>query len=257
MEEVILEAQLREELGRAKVKDLREKGFIPAVVYAEGEVSRAIKISRSEVFRLLREHRLESTVINLKVNPVRKTSSDGTKLSNGVKEDKKQKARACLIKEVQYDPVFGDIVHIDFNEISLTKVIRVNVPVVAKGEPIGVKQEGGSLEHILWEVEVECLPTEIPKEIAVDVSNLKIGEAIHVRDISFALNVKVLTDPGAVVLSVSAPIKEEVPVAPIEGEAAMQEPEVIKEKKEMPAEGAEEEKAEGKGEVKKEAKEKK
>lgn len=225
MEEIFLDVELREEIGKAKVKALREKGFIPAVIYAESKDSQAIKIPHKQLLQLLHQHRLESVVINLKI-----------------KDDKKHKAsRACLIKEVQNDPVKGDIIHVDFNEISLTKAIKVDVPVVAKGEPAGVKQEGGSLEHILWEVEVECLPTDIPKEIAVDVSPLKIGDAIHIKDIKFPSNVKVLNDPEAIVLSVAAPIKEEVAAAVAAEGEEIQEPEVIKEKKEAPSEGQEEE----------------
>jgi len=226
MEEIILEIQPRDELGKNKVKDLRGKGFIPAVVYAEGKKSQAIKVSHRQLWQLIHQHRLESMVINLKIQ-----------------DDKKQKGRPCLIKEIQYDPVKGDIIHVDFNEISLTKVIKVNVPVVAKAEPIGVKQEGGSLEHILWEIEVECLPTDIPKGIEVDVSQLKIGDAIHIKDITFPSNIKVLNALEAIVFSVTAPIKEEVVVPAVEGEEK-QEPEVIKEKKETPAEGVEEEKTE-------------
>ena len=222
MEEIFLDVELREELGKAKVKDLREKGFMPAVVYAAGKAPQSIKVLRSDFLHLLHQYRLESTVINLKI-----------------KDNKKEKARTCLVKEIQYDPVGGDVVHIDFNEISLTKSIKVNVPVVTKGEPIGVKQEGGSLEHILWEIEIECLPTDIPKEIEVDVSQLKMGEAIHIKDINFPPKVKVLNSPEAIVVSVAAPIKEEVVAPPVEGEVA-QEPEVIKEKKEIPTEGAEE-----------------
>jgi len=223
MEEIFLDVELRKETGRSKAKDLRRSGFIPAVIYKEGKESFAIKASHKEFFTLLHHHRLENAVINLRV-----------------KDDKKQKARSCLVKEIQYDPVHGDVVHVDFNEISLTKVIKVNVPVVAKGESVGVKQDGGSLEHILWEVEVECLPTEIPQNIEVDVSNLKIGDAIHIKDMVFPANVKVLNAPEAVVLSVAAPIKEEVPVEVVEGEEA-KEPEVIKEKKETAEEAAEEE----------------
>ena len=223
MEEIILEVQPREEIGKSKVKGLREEGFIPAVIYAEGKKSQPIKVSHRQLWQLIHQHRLESIVINLKMS-----------------EDKKQKGRSCLIKEIQYDPVKGDIVHVDFNEISLTKVIKVNVPVVAKGEPMGVKQEGGSLEHTLWEIEVECLPTDIPKDIEVDVSQLKIGDSIHIKDITFPSNVKVLNSPEAIVFSVSAPIKEEEVALPaVEGEEK-QEPEVIKEKKEVPAEGEEE-----------------
>ncbi len=224
MEEILLEVEPREELGKNKVSHLRQVGFIPAVIYGEGKDSHAIKVSHKQLLGLIHQHRLENMVINVKI-----------------KDDKKHKARSCLIKEIQYDPVKGDIIHVDFNQISLTKVIKVNVPVVAKGEPIGVKQEGGSLEHILWEIEVECLPTDIPKEIKVDVSQLKIGDAIHIKEIILPPNVKVLNDAEATVLSVAAPVKEEIPVAPVEGEEKL-EPEVIKEKKEVPAEEEQEEK---------------
>ena len=234
MEELFLDAEIREEVGRGKVKALKDKGFIPAVVYAEGKPALALKLSHRQLVQLVHHHRIEGVVINL-----------------NIKDDKKQKARPCLIKEIQHDPVHGEILHVDFNQISLTKAIKVNIPVTAKGEPIGVKQEGGSLEHILWEIEVECLPTSIPKEIEIDVTQLKMGESIHVKDIVLPPGVKVLNDPGAIVLSVAAPMKEEAPAEAVEGEAA-QEPEVIKEKKEVTAEGAEESKEENK-----EAKEKK
>jgi large subunit ribosomal protein L25 len=223
MEEIFLDAEIREGIGRSKVKDVREAGFIPAVVYSEGKLTKVLKVSHRQLVRLVHQHRLENAVINLKI-----------------KEDGKEKSRSCLIKEIQYHPVSEEILHVDFNEISLTKVIKINVPVVAKGDPIGVKQEGGSLEHILWEIEVECLPTDIPKEIEVDVSNLKIGDSIHIKDITFPPKIKVLHEPETVLLSVAAPIKEEVAAEPLEGEEK-KEPEVIKEKKEAPAEeGAEE-----------------
>jgi len=224
MEEIFLEVENREELGRSKVKDLREKGFIAAVVYSKEKKSQAVKIPSRQLLQLMHQHRLENIVLNLKI-----------------KGDNKHKAQPCLIKEIQYDPVKGNIIHVDFNEISLTKAIKVNVPVVSKGEPVGVKQEGGSLERILWEVEIECLPTDIPKEIAVDVSQLKIGDDIHIKDITFPSNIKVLTDIEAIVFYVAAPIKEEVAAAPVEGEV-QQEPEVIKEKQEVATEEKEEEK---------------
>ncbi len=224
MEEIFLDVEIRKEIGSGKAKDLRDAGFIPAVIYGQERQAQAVKVGHKQLLQLLHQRGLENVVINLKI-----------------KDDKKAKGRPCLIKEVQHDPVKGDIIHVDFNEISLTEVIKVNVPVVAKGEPAGVKQEGGSLEHILWEIEVECLPTDIPKGIEVDVSVLKIGDSIHIKDINFPANIKVLTSPEAIVLSVTAPIKEEV-AAPeaVEGEEK-QEPEVIKEKKEVPAEQGEQE----------------
>jgi large subunit ribosomal protein L25 len=231
MEELLLEAQLREEIGKNKSKALRHQGLIPAVVYSSGKESLAIKISRGELLKLIHQHQIENAIITLKV-----------------KDDKKSAGRPCMIKEMQHDPVKGDILHIDLNEISLTKVLKVNVPVVTKGEAPGIKADGGSLEHILWEIEIECLPVDIPKNIEIDISNLKIGDAIHIKDITFSPKLKVLNDAEAIVLSVAEPMKEEV--APVEGEAPA-ELEVIKEKKAEPEEGKE---PEGK---EKEAKEKK
>ena len=216
MEEIFLEAELRDGSGRAKAKDLRDNGYLPAVVYFRGKSALSIKISRSTLLKLVHQHRFESTIINLKI-----------------KNDKKTQGRPCLVKEIQYDPVGEDIIHLDFNEISLTESIKVNVPVETKGEAVGVKQEGGSLEHLLWEVEVECLPTNIPKNIEVDISSLKMGEAIYIKDIVFPQGVKPLNDPAAIILHVVAPMKEEVPAEVVEGEVK-QEPEVIKEKKEIP-----------------------
>jgi large subunit ribosomal protein L25 len=165
MEELFLDAEQRNETGRGKVKDLRDAGFVPAVVYSDGKEATPIKLSHRQLVQLVHHHhRIESAIINLKI-----------------KDDKK--SRPCLVKEIQYDPVHGEIVHVDFNEISLTKAIKVNVPVVTKGESVGVKQEGGSLEHILWELEVECLPTAIPKEIEVDITALKLKDSVHVKDI--------------------------------------------------------------------------
>ncbi|MEW6076172.1 MAG: 50S ribosomal protein L25 [Candidatus Omnitrophota bacterium] len=227
MEEIFLDVEVRQENGRIKSNSLRKEGFIPAVVYKEGKESLPIKVSRHDFIRLSHEHHLESVIVNLRIS-----------------DDKKKKPHPCLVKEIQYEPVHGDILHVDFNEISLTKLIKVNVGVAAKGEPVGVKQEGGSLEHILWELEVECLPSDIPKEFTVDVSQLKIGDDVHVRDIVLPSGVKVLNDPDAVVLSVASPMKEEV-VEAVEGEEKA-EPEVIKEKKEVPAEGEEEPQADKK-----------
>lgn len=220
MEEIFLEAELREEKGSSKARELRNNGYLPSVVYFHGQDALSIKLTKSTLLKLVHQHRLESIIINLKI-----------------KDDKKAKGRPCLVKEIQYDPVSEEIIHVDFNEISLTEAIKVNVSIEAKGEAIGVKQEGGSLEHILWEIEVECLPTNIPQNIEIDVSALKMGEAIYVKDIVFPPGVKPLNDPAAIVLHVAAPMKEEVPVETLEAEDK-QEPEVIKEKKEAPAEGA-------------------
>jgi large subunit ribosomal protein L25 len=231
MEEIILEAQVRTEIGKGKLKVMRGQGFIPAIVYADGKPATSIKLSRHDFLFLIHHHHLENAIISLKI-----------------KDDAKKPVRSCMIKEMQNDPVKGDIVHLDLNEISLTKALKVNVPVVTTGESLGVKQDGGAIEHIMWEIEIECLPTAIPKNIEVDISVLKIGDSVHVKDIKFPANLKVLSDADAVVLSIASPMKEEV--APVEGEEKL-EPEVIKEKK--PEAGEE---AAGEEKEKKEKKEK-
>lgn len=212
MEEIILEAQVRDEIGKGKLKVIRAGGFIPAVVYSQGQPAISIKLSRHDFLYLVHHQHLENAIISLKI-----------------KDDKKKPVRSCMIKEMQNDPVKGDIVHLDLSEISLTKALKVNVPVVTTGESLGVKQDGGAIEHIMWEIEIECLPTAIPKNIEVDISALKIGDSVHIKDIKFPADLKVLSDPDAVVLSIASPMKEEVAV-PLEGEEKM-EPEVIKEKK--------------------------
>ncbi len=228
MEEIFLEAKSREEKGSAKSRNLRNSGYLPAVVYSHGKEPLSLKFPKSALLKLVHQHHLESVIINLKIEG-----------------DKNAKGRPCLVKEIQYDPVSEEIIHVDFNEISLTEAIKVDVGIEVKGEAVGVKQEGGSLEHILWEMEVECLPTNIPANIEVDISALKMGEAIHVKDIVFPAGVKCLNDPEAIVLHIAAPMKEEVPAEGVEGEEK-QEPEVIKEKKEVPAEGAAAEEDKGK-----------
>ena len=221
MEEIFLDAHARLTTGRAYAKDVRESGFIPAVIYGEGKSAQSIKIAHRQLVQLLHQHGLENLIISVKFV-----------------DDAQAKARPCLIKEVQRDPVKEHIVHVDFHEISLTKELKLNIPVVAKGESVGVKQDGGSLEHIMWEIEVSCLPTNIPKEIEVDVTALKIGDDIHVRDLVLPAGVKALTSVDAVVLSVKAPIVEKVAEEAVEGEEK-KEPEVIKEKKEVAEEGKE------------------
>lgn len=236
MEEITLEVKSRTDIGRGKARALRSQGVIPGIVYGEGRKSQAVEISRKTFLRLLRSQKGENVIIKLTV------SSD----------DKKAKEIPVIIKEMQHNPVSDEIIHIDFNQISLTKEIKVKVPIVAKGEPVGVKQDGGSLDHLLWDLEIECLPTEIPANIEVDVSNLKIGDTVHIKDLSVPKSIKVLHDPDLVVLSVAAPVKEAV-VEEMAVAGAPTEPEVLKEKKEAPAEEGKEEKAEKKEEGAKKA----
>ena len=221
MEELSLEVSLREQIGKTQVGKLRKASLIPAVLYGKSKKGISLSIMKKNLNTLLHGARLENAIIKLKIV-----------------DKEKVKEVHTLVKDIQFDPVEDSILHIDFNEISLTETIKIKVPLTPKGEPVGVKQDGGSLEHLLWELDIECLPTQIPKEIGVDVSALKIGEGVHVKDIIPPTGINILIDPEILVFSVAAPVKEEV-VAAVEGEAPSVEPEVIKKKKEE-AESAEE-----------------
>lgn len=210
MEQIALSASVREGAGKEAAKKLRGKGQVPAVVYHRGEKSVSITVNNKELSKILRTAGGDNVLISLEIG------------------DAKKKKRSVLIKEVQHDPVKHTILHVDFNEISLTEKITVDVEVVAQGEPVGVKQDGGLLEHGLREIKIQCLPTDIPKHIDVDVAALKVGESIHVRDLKVDSKLKVLTDSEALLFQVKMPAEEKVE----EPGAAPQEVEVIREKKE-------------------------
>lgn len=211
MEKHYLKVETRQELGKSGVRGLRRDGLIPAVVNDKGK-SLPVKVERRKLWELLHSKAGENVLVALDIN-------------NG----KTKSQKTALIREIQHHPVKGDILHLDFQCISLTQEVKVAVPLASKGEPVGVKMEGGTLEHLIWELELSCLPTEIPERIEVDVSGLKVGDSIHVKDLRLSPSVKIEHDPEAIIFSVAPPVKEEV-VEPVKEEAP-QEPEVIKEKK--------------------------
>lgn len=234
MDFVELKASLREEKGKEQNKKLRNTGMVPGVVYRKGEDTLSLKIDSKGLAKALHTEAGENVIIKL-----------------FVEGDKKKKERIVVIKEIQKNPIKDTFVHLDLNEISLTETLKVKVPLMPKGEAIGVKQEGGILQHIMWEVEVECLPANIPDKIEVDVTNLKMGGTLSIKDIVLPEGVKILGDPEGIVFSVEhVKTIEEAVAAPAEGEAL--EPEVIREKKEK--EETEEEKAEAPKAEKKEEK---
>ena len=233
MEKVILKADIREELGKEANRKLRAQGLIPGVVYKKGSKALSLKVDTKKFFNILHTSAGENVIITLQIKE---------------KEDK-----TVIIKEIQYDPVREDMFHVDFHEISLTEKITVNIPIEPKGEPEGVKTDGGILDHPLKELEIECLPTQIPERIDVRVENLKIGDAIRVKDLDIPEGITVLNDPEITVLSVVPPRVEEEPEEGLEEAAG--EPEVIREKKpEGEEEGELKEKEEASKEEKKEKK---
>lgn len=214
---VQLKAIKREKTGKEYAKKLRLKKVIPAILYGKGIKPVALEIDGKELQDILKSGARENVVINLKVEG-----------------DPKIKEKTVLIREIQVDPVKEHIFHVDFNTISLTEKIKVKVPVHERGEAPGVK-EGGIIDHVHREVEVECLPTEIPNRIDVSIDGLNIGDARYVKDLTFPKGVKCTLDPEEIVLSILAPKAEEV-AAPAAEEVAA-EPELIKkERKEKEAE---------------------
>jgi len=233
---VSLDVALREEAEIGKSSKVRRSGFVPAVVYGGEKKALSLKIDRGRLIKFMHAHHGgENIVITLRI-------------ASG----KKVEERSVLVSEIQKHPVNDDILHIDFHEISLTERIEVKVPIEAKGESIGVKQDEGVLEQVLWEVEVECLPTRIPEKLEVDITAMKIGDNVHVKDLKAPEGVEIKHDLESVILSVVPPRKEEpVPEEAVEGEGEPTEPEVIKKEKK-----AEEEEPEAEAPAEKEKKEK-
>lgn len=226
MEQIELKASLRQETGKQAVKKMRGEGQVPATVYHRGEKPVSVTVTEKEISKIIRSAGGENILINLTV------------------EKEKKKSRAVIIKEVQHHPVKRSILHVDFNEISLTEKITVEVEVVAQGEPIGVKQEKGMLDHPLRMLKIQCLPTDIPKHIDVDVSNLKLNDSIHVKDLKVSDKIKILNDPETLLFQVK--LHEEKAEEAVPGETP--ELEVIREKKaeEEPKAGGEKAKEEPK-----------
>lgn len=222
--DVVLKVSNREVLGKS-VRGLRISGFIPAVLYAAGRPGISIQLPDKNLKDLLKKHSVENLILRLELEGV------------------KGKASAlAMIRDVQRDPIRDVIIHVDFQEVSLKKKIRTHVHIEAVDEAAGVKEQGGILEHLLREIEIECLPTDIPEGIHYDVSHLRIGESATVGDLKLPEDITVLTPTDWSIFTVAAPKLEEEPKPEEEGEG-FQEPEVIskgKEEEEKPEEGEKE-----------------
>lgn len=203
MERFVLNFLEREKSGTGAARQLRREGFIPCIIYRGGE-SVPIQISSREILPFMNIATREKLFVTLKSENVEKKA---------------------ILKDYQVDPITGKLLHVDFMEVSATEKIRVTIPIMLIGEPIGVKQDKGVLQHGISEVEIEATPEKIPGHIEVDVSHLEVGDAIHVKDIKFEEGIKVLSDPDEVIATVTFEA-EEAEVATSTGETV--EPEVIK-----------------------------
>jgi large subunit ribosomal protein L25 len=209
MNEIVLEAEPRTLTTKGAVKALRQKGKIPAVAYGDKETPLAVALDEKAILAILHSKGGRNALINLKVG-------------GG--------SHPVIIKEIQRHPITRALWHVDFHRISLKKKIETRVPVRVKGEAPGVKVGGGVLEHLVREVRVRCLPTEIPAFIEADISNLQLNQGVRAKELQPPKGVEVLMDAESVIVHVlTIKVVEETPVAEaaVAGVEAV-EPEVIK-----------------------------
>jgi large subunit ribosomal protein L25 len=221
METFTVEGSIREGRGKGPARRTRLSGMVPAVLYGGKKDSISLSVNAKQVARILRSETGHNTIFTVQV-------------AAGA-------AEKAMVRDWQVDPVSGKLLHVDLFRIAMDVRMRVMVPVHTFGEPQGVKMQGGVFETVTREVEIECLPGDIPEEFKVDVSGLLIGKQLRAADLPFdPQKIKLLTDPTRVIAHVVVLKKEEEPVADaaVTAEAAPAEPEVMKKgKKEEEGEG--------------------
>src|SRR5215813_9794327 len=211
--DITVKAQVRSTRGKNEARRLRVSGFIPAIVYGAYKDSVSIGINPKEISQILHSKTGHNTIFNLAI--------EGGESS------------PVMIVDSQQDPIKGHLLHADLKRIDLSKRIRVSVPVLTEGEAAGIKLQGGLLEIVTREVEIECLPDEIPEHFVVDVSSLMIGQSVRAGAIPMAGSMRLTSNPESVIAHVVALRAEETPAAAAEAApgpeaAAGAEPEVIK-----------------------------
>lgn len=203
--QIQLSARPRTELGTAAVKKIRARDGVPAVIYGSHQDPQDLEVSRREIEGILAKAIGENLLVDLAI--------EGAKRS-----------QLALIQDVQHHPVRGDILHVDFHAVQADETVTTEIPIEPTGEADGVKNGGGILEQMVRDLEVECLPKDLPEVITVDISALKIGEAIHVKDLPLPEGVTALNDADLTVFLVAEP------TVATESEESTAEPEVIGEK---------------------------
>lgn len=183
MENVMtLKAESRHEVGKKIAKKLRKEGRVPAIIYGENTESIPISLAVNDIKVILKSKSGENTVLKIRQG------------------DSQVDA---MLKDVQFDYLSDNIIHADLIRIDLNKPVSVNVPIVVSGEPIGVKLEGGFFEFITREIKIKCLPTNIPKEFQLDISDLHVEHSIKAADINAEEGIKIMSDPHTVICAVA------------------------------------------------------
>ena len=218
MEQLELKAKVRKTIGNGPARALRREGQVPAVLYGPKTESVLLSVEVRDIEHVLKSGNVGQVLLNLIIQNGQETT------------------RPAMIKELQAHPVSGRFLHIDFYEIDLARKIRVGVPVVATGQSIGVEL-GGLLQIVRRELEVLCLPTQIPESIEVDVTNLDVGDSIHVEEIQVEGDVEIPADVNFTVVTILAPKVEAEPeeeLEELEEEAEVAEGEEAEAEKEAP-----------------------
>jgi large subunit ribosomal protein L25 len=221
MDQIIVEAAPRETRGKNAARRLRVAGQVPAVLYGGKEGAQSLSVNTKQVSAILRSVSGHNTIFKVKTEHAEQTA---------------------IVKDWQVDPVKGTLVHVDLLRIAMDVRMRVKVPVQVFGEPQGVKLQGGVFEMVIREVEIECLPNDIPTEFRMDITSLMMGQQLRASDIQVdPAKVKMLTDPARVLAHVVAlRVEEEKPADAVAAEAATPaEPELIKKGKKETEEGEE------------------
>jgi large subunit ribosomal protein L25 len=220
-QEVVAATPREGKFNKNAARRVRAKGRIPAVVYGAAQPSVAIEVDPKQILKILHSDTGHNSIFDLEIN------------------GSTAKSKAMIV-DWQYEPIKGSLMHIDLKRIALDKAIRVEVPIQLTGIANGVKNQGGILDQVLRELEIECLPGDIPSNISADVTNLSFGDVLRVADLPHSDKLKFLTDEDATVAHVTA-VKEEVAPAvdAVAAEAAAPaEPEVVKKGKQETAETA-------------------
>lgn len=211
-----INAQSRATIGKNAARRARREGLVPVVLYGPEVGNVLLSVDKKDLYSILKSEAGENTIFNVVYD---KTSTD------------------VMIKDLQWDPVSDKMLHADLIEIVKGKKMRLRVPVVLTGEAVGVKNEGGFVDFVTREVEIECLPKDIPESLEVDISMLHLNQSIKIESVTPPQGVSFAEDAGTLIALIQAPIKEEVAVEeeiePIEGE---EEPEVIAKEKEEESE---------------------
>jgi len=176
----------RSEVGRNAVKKIKTEGFVPAVIYSHNQTPENLKVSERQLSQVLAHAASDNILVDLSI--------EGGAAS-----------RMALVQEVQYHPVSQRILHVDFHGVSADEEVESSIPVEPVGEAVGVKVTGGVLQHLLRTITIKCLPKDLPTVINVDVSELKAGASIHVKDLQLPAGVKVLDEGDITVFLIAEP----------------------------------------------------